>query len=145
MRSIPDATAITLTDLERAELEALARSTKTEHRMRLKAQIVLMAADGAATWAIDRALGCTTDTGRNAGCAMRRIGLPVFRKLARAAPKPNMTVRRIAAFLRCSIRRRSARMKRQSPDRLRNDPGFGRVNMIHGATCKSRLRMTPRG
>ena len=40
MRSIPDATAITLTDLERAELEALARSTKTEHRTRLKAQIM---------------------------------------------------------------------------------------------------------
>ena len=40
MRSIPDATAIILTDLERAELEALARSTKTEHRMRLKAQIM---------------------------------------------------------------------------------------------------------
>jgi hypothetical protein len=32
MRSIPDATAITLTDLERSELDALVRSTKTEHR-----------------------------------------------------------------------------------------------------------------
>src|ERR1035441_8339692 len=62
MRSIRDATAITLTDLERAELEALARSTKTEHRVRLKAQIVLMAAGGAATRAIGRALGCTTGT-----------------------------------------------------------------------------------
>ena len=62
MRSIPDATAITLTDLERSELEGLARSTKTEHRMRLKAQIVLMAAEGAATRAIGRALGCTTGT-----------------------------------------------------------------------------------
>ena len=62
MRSIPDAKAITLTDLERSELEGLARSTKTEHRMRLKAQIVLMAAEGAATRAIGRALGCTTGT-----------------------------------------------------------------------------------
>ena len=62
MRSIPDATAITLTDLERSELEGLARSTKTEHRMRLKAQIVLMAAEGAATRATGRALGCTTGT-----------------------------------------------------------------------------------
>ncbi len=62
MRSIPDATAITLTDLERSELEGLAHSTKTEHRMRLKAQIVLMAAEGAATRAIGRALGCTTGT-----------------------------------------------------------------------------------
>ena len=40
---------------------------------------------------------------RNGGCAMRRIGLPVFRKSARAAPKPNTTARRIAAFSRCSI------------------------------------------
>ena len=55
MRSIPNATAITLTDLERAELEALARSTKTECRMRLKAQIVLMAAEGAAS-AVQRSL-----------------------------------------------------------------------------------------
>jgi hypothetical protein len=38
-----------LTSEERAELEGLARSTKTEHRMRLKARIVLMAAEGAAT------------------------------------------------------------------------------------------------
>jgi len=51
-----------LTDLERAELDALARSTKTEHRMHLKAQIVLMAAEGAATRAIGRALSCTTRT-----------------------------------------------------------------------------------
>ena len=35
---------------------------KTEHRTRVKAQIVLMAADDAATRAIGRALGCTTGT-----------------------------------------------------------------------------------
>jgi hypothetical protein len=40
----------------------LARSTKTEHRARFKARIVLMAADGAATRAIARALGCTIGT-----------------------------------------------------------------------------------
>src|SRR5271165_4457366 len=56
------ATLIILTVEERAELEALARSTRTEHRTRFKAQIVLMAADGAATRAIGRALGCTTGT-----------------------------------------------------------------------------------
>jgi transposase len=41
-----------LTDEERTELEGLARSTRTEHRTRLKARIVLMAAEGAATRAI---------------------------------------------------------------------------------------------
>ena len=49
MRSIPDATAITLTELERAELESLARSMKGEHRLRLRARIILLASDGAAT------------------------------------------------------------------------------------------------
>lgn len=57
-----EATPITLTSEERAELEGLARSVKTEHRSRLKARIVLMAAEGAATRAIGRALGCTTGT-----------------------------------------------------------------------------------
>jgi transposase-like protein len=45
-----------------SSLESLARSTKTEHRTRFKARIVLMAADGAATRAIGRALDCTTGT-----------------------------------------------------------------------------------
>jgi transposase len=62
MSSLGEATAIILTPEERAELEALARSTKTEHRTRFKARIVLMAADGAATRAIGRALDCTTGT-----------------------------------------------------------------------------------
>lgn len=62
MSSIPEATAISLTNEERAELESLARSMKTEHRMRQRARIVLMAADGVATRAIGRAVGCTTGT-----------------------------------------------------------------------------------
>src|SRR5215211_6915316 len=62
MRGIPEATAITLTNEERSELEGLARSTKTEHRMRQRARIVLLAADGMKTRAIGRAVGCTTGT-----------------------------------------------------------------------------------
>ena len=46
MSGIPEATAITLTEAERAELEGLARSTKTEYRLRQRARIVLLAADG---------------------------------------------------------------------------------------------------
>ncbi len=61
-KCIPDATPIDLTASERCELEALKRSTKTEHRLRLRAQIVLLAADGLSTRAIGRALGCTTGT-----------------------------------------------------------------------------------
>ena len=42
MKSIPEATPIILTKEERAELEGLARSTKTEHRLRQRARIVLV-------------------------------------------------------------------------------------------------------
>jgi hypothetical protein len=56
MSNVLQATPIVLTAEERAELEGMARSTKSEHRARFKARIVLMAADGAATRAIGRAL-----------------------------------------------------------------------------------------
>src|SRR5215211_8843697 len=62
MSRIPEATPIILTDEEPAELEGLARSTKTEHRLRQRASIVLMAADGVATRAIARAVRCTIGT-----------------------------------------------------------------------------------
>jgi len=62
MTSIPDATNVVLTEEERAELDALARSTKTEHRLRQRARIVLLAAEGVATRAIGREVGCTTGT-----------------------------------------------------------------------------------
>jgi Homeodomain-like domain len=62
MRGIPEATVIILMAEERAELEGLARSTKTEHRLRQRARIVLLAANGVASRAIGRAVGCTTGT-----------------------------------------------------------------------------------
>lgn len=61
-RRIPEATPITLTEEERTRLESLARSTKTEHRLRQRARIVLLAAEGLATAAIGRMVGCTTGT-----------------------------------------------------------------------------------
>jgi transposase len=62
MNGIPEATPIRLTAEERAELEGLARSTKTEYRLRQRARIVLLAADGAASRMIGREVGCTTGT-----------------------------------------------------------------------------------
>ena len=62
MTGIREATQIILTQAERAELEGLARSTKTEYRLRQRARIVLLAADGMKTRAIGRAVGCTTGT-----------------------------------------------------------------------------------
>ncbi len=63
MTSIQEATVIILTEAERAGLEALARSTKTQYRLRQRARIVLLAAGGMATRAIGREAGCTTGTG----------------------------------------------------------------------------------
>jgi hypothetical protein len=62
MKAIPDATRITLTKEERAVLEALQRSTKSEARMRDRAWIVLLAAAGTPTREIGRLVGCTTGT-----------------------------------------------------------------------------------
>jgi transposase len=62
MKSIPEATAITLSEEERAELEGLAGSVKSEYRMRQRARIVLLAAAGVSTREIGRRVGCTTGT-----------------------------------------------------------------------------------
>src|ERR1700730_14903497 len=81
MSSIPEATAIVLTAAERAELDGLAGSSRTEYRLgeaaavdglarclwnrfrlRQRARIVLLAAEGIATRAIARTVGCTIGT-----------------------------------------------------------------------------------
>jgi transposase len=62
MSGISEATPIKLTAKERSELEGLTRSTKTEHRLRQRARIVLLAADGEATRAVARAVHCTIGT-----------------------------------------------------------------------------------
>ena len=62
MSGIPEATPIRLTAKERTELEGLARSSKTEHRLRQRARIVLLAAEGEATRSNARAVHCTIGT-----------------------------------------------------------------------------------
>src|SRR5436305_11337610 len=62
MSGIPEATVIILTAAERTELEGLARSTKTQHRLRQRARIILLAAGGMASRAIGREVRCTTGT-----------------------------------------------------------------------------------
>jgi transposase len=102
MSSQLKATPIKLTAEERTELEGLARSTRTEHRTRLKAQIVLMAAEGAATRAIGRALGCTTGTASKWRVRYAKDRLAGFSEVGErgAAPKyDEETDRRILALL----------------------------------------------
>src|SRR5260370_759505 len=82
MSSIPESTAIVLTAAERAELDGLARSTRTEYRLRQRARIVLLAAEGTATRAIARTVGCTTGTAskwRRGGHARRAARGPATR------------------------------------------------------------------
>jgi transposase len=62
MKMIPCATAIKLTAEERAVLEVLSRSTKSEVRMQVRARIVLLASCGTPTREIGRVVGCTTGT-----------------------------------------------------------------------------------
>ena len=62
MRAIPEATEITLSAEERRQLEALSRSTKSQTRMRFRARVVLLAAEGTSTREISRRLHCTIGT-----------------------------------------------------------------------------------
>src|ERR1700736_3015515 len=101
MSSIPEATAIVLTAAERAELDGLARSTRTEYRLRQRARIVLLAAEGIATRAIARTVGCTTGTASKwralrAGGGRARLGAPG----QRGGPRP------ASVFSACSTARR---------------------------------------
>jgi transposase len=102
MRSIPEATPIELTAEERTELEGLACSRKTEHRWRQRARIVLMAADGAATRAIARAVGCTIGTASKWRVRFAEQRLAGLDETGERGPKPKYTPetdRRILALL----------------------------------------------
>lgn len=102
MSGIPDATPIVLTEAEQAELEGLARSTKTEYRLRQRARIVLMAAEGRATRAIARSVRCTIGTAskwRVRYAEQRRAGLDETGERGAEPKYTAETGRRILAVL----------------------------------------------
>ena len=102
MNGIPEATPIELTAEERSELEGLARSTKTEHRLRQRARIVLLAADGQPTRAIARAVHCTIGTAskwRVRYAEQRRAGLDETGARGATPKYTAATDRRILAVL----------------------------------------------
>lgn len=70
MKRILEATPIRLTAAERVELDGLVRSTRTEHRLRQRARIVVLAADGLATRAIGRQGGVHDRYGVEVACAL---------------------------------------------------------------------------
>ena len=101
-QGIPEATAILLTEGERAALDGLVRSTKTQYRLRQRARIVLLAADGLATREIGRRVGCTTGTASKwrVRYAKRRLaGLDETGKRGAAAKYSAETTRRILRVL----------------------------------------------
>jgi transposase len=102
MSGIPEATLIVLTEGERAELEGLARSTKTEYRLRQRARIVLLAADGVASRAIGRKVGCTTGTASKWRVRYARDRLAGLDETGERGAEPKYTAetdRRILAVL----------------------------------------------
>src|SRR5712671_4136291 len=102
MNGIPGATPIILTEAERTELEALARSTRTEYRLRQRARIVLVAAEGVASRAIGREVGCTTGTAskwRVRYAANRLAGLDETGNRGAEPKYPAETEKRILAVL----------------------------------------------
>lgn len=102
MRTIPEATVIDLTPDERSKLDSLARSTKTQHRLRQRARIVLLAADGMATSAIGREVGCTTGTASKWRVRFARLRLAGLSETGNRGAAPKYTAetgRRILAKL----------------------------------------------
>ena len=102
MTRIPEATPIILTDAERDELGGLVRSRKTEHRLRQRARVVLLAADGLATRVIGRKVGCTTGTAskwRVRYAAQRLAGLDETGNRGNAPKYTTDTTRRILRVL----------------------------------------------
>src|ERR1700675_1314942 len=102
MSGIPEATVIILTAEERAELEGLARSTKTEHRLRQRARIVLLAADGLASRSIGRRVGCTTRTASKCRVRYARKRLAGLDETGERGAEPKYTTetnKRILALL----------------------------------------------
>jgi transposase len=102
MSGIPKATLVVLTEEERAELERLARSSKSEHRLRQRAQIVLLAAQGLATRAVARRVGCTTGTASKWRVRYAADRLAGLEETGNRGAEPKYTVetgRRILAVL----------------------------------------------
>ena len=102
MSSICEATPIILTSEERTALDSLIRCTKTEYRLRFKARIVLMAADGAATRAIAREVGCTIGTASKWRVRYATDRLAGFSETGNRGPEPKYgpeTALRILALL----------------------------------------------
>jgi hypothetical protein len=79
MIGIPEATVIILTAAERSELEGLARSTKTEYRLRQRARIALLASDGMAGRS-GESLAARPVRHRSGACAMPKSGWAVSMK-----------------------------------------------------------------
>jgi transposase-like protein len=113
MRSIPEVVPITLTELERAELEGLARLMNGEHRLCQRARIVLLASDGAPTRQIARTVACTIGTASKWRARSQAHGR--FRREGRkGGAEPKYGRRTTPASWRCSTRAAATFMSNMS-------------------------------
>jgi hypothetical protein len=87
-----------MTEAERVELDGLVRSGKTEHRLRQRARIVLLAAAGMSTRAIGRKAGCTTGTASKWRVRYAEQRLAGLDETANRGSTPNTQPRRGGAF-----------------------------------------------
>src|ERR1700716_3151312 len=101
MNGIPEATPIILTEAERTELEALARSTKTEYRLRQRARIVLGAAGAWPAVRLAERLAARPALRRNGECATPPIDWPALMRPAIAERNRNTRPRRRSASWPC--------------------------------------------
>jgi len=62
MKKVQTATLVQIPEKEQTVLESLSRSFKVEHRLRMRAQIVLLCGKGLASRAVAREVGCTPGT-----------------------------------------------------------------------------------
>jgi len=100
--NIQEATAIELTSEERAVLEGMVRSPKTEQRLAKRARIVLLAADGISTRQISRTVGLSIGKTSQWRVRFARDRLAGLRDKPRPGSKPiytEATGRRILAQL----------------------------------------------
>jgi transposase len=100
--SIQEATPIELTAEERAVLEGMVRSPKTEQRLAQRARVVLLAADGVSTRQIARTVGLSIGKASQWRVRFGRDRLAGLQDKPRPGPKPIYTMatgRRILAKL----------------------------------------------
>lgn len=101
--------AIELTELQRAELQKVARSRRTPQAVAQRARIVLMTADGTGPSAIGEELGISQPTIRKWRTRYVEQGLPGLRSEPRPGRPRSLDDQRVADLLNQALQTRPAK------------------------------------